>query len=630
MQSARITDILNQIQNVRIAVYGDFCLDAYLIMDPRGSEISLETGLKAEAVHQHYYSPGGASNIAANLVALKPADVLSIGVIGDDIYGRELKMQLEALDINTSFLITQKDNFDTYVFTKRIMEEEEGPRIDFGTYNQRSSETDQKLLQGIKYALDNFDVLIFNQQVPWSITNEAFIDAVNKLFIEYNEKIVLLDSRHYNKRFRNVCRKVNDIELVRLSENNDKTQTELNLREIKGYLQKIYYGKPIFVTCGERGIMTIDDEGVYHIPGLHLMTKLDTVGAGDTTISALALCLGAGISPKEAAVFANFAAAVTVQKLFITGTANGREILEIGEDPDFIFNVDRANNVNVAEYVRGTDIEICNSGILHKTAQIKHVVFDHDGTLSTLRRGWDVVMKNMMIESITGKKDLDKKRIEKIEKRVDDYIKQSTGVQTIVQMDMLVHLVKEFKIVAEERILDKSEYKNIYLVKLLKIVRERIKAIQIDPALKEKYTIQYFREILEGLKIRGIKMYLASGTDVQDVIDEAQILGYADFFEERIYGSVDDLKKFSKKLLIESIIQENQLKAYEFAVIGDGPVEIREGKKMQGIAIGVASNEEFGYGLNISKRKQLIKAGADLIIPDYCNSVQLLTFLFGT
>ena len=111
MSPARIKEILNEIEKVKVAVYGDFCLDAYWIMDPRGSEISLETGLKAEAVRSHYYSPGGAANITANLAALDPSAILAIGAIGEDIFGKELKRQLDAFGIDTSLLITQKKRF---------------------------------------------------------------------------------------------------------------------------------------------------------------------------------------------------------------------------------------------------------------------------------------------------------------------------------------------------------------------------------------------------------------------------------------------------------------------------------------------------------------------------------------
>jgi sugar/nucleoside kinase (ribokinase family)/phosphoglycolate phosphatase-like HAD superfamily hydrolase len=599
-------------------------------MDPRGSEISLETGLKAEAVSRHYYSPGGASNIAANLVALKPAEILSIGVIGNDIYGRELKRQLNTLNINTSYLISQKENFDTYVFTKRILDEEEEPRIDFGIYNKRSIHTDKELLDGIMYALENYDVLIFNQQVPWSISNDTFINEANKLFRKYDDKIVLLDSRHYNIKFKNVYRKLNDIELSRINKKGTRSLEESSLEEIFENLINVFERKPIFVTCGERGIVSIDTSGVHHTPGIQLMTKLDTVGAGDTTMSALACCLGAKIIPEEAAIFANLAAAVTVQKLFITGTANGQEILEISNNPDYIFNVDLANDISLANYHQGTDIEICNSGIIGQTQRVKHIVFDHDGTLSILRRGWDVIMQEMMIESITGGNIQDEKAIERIRKRVVDYINQSTGVQTILQMEMLVELVREFNLIEEDAVLDRYAYKSIFSNRLLQIVNKRLEVFQSKHSQREKYMIKGSVEILKGLKDKGILLYLASGTDIENVKHEASILGYADYFEGRIYGSVDDVSKFSKKLVIGNIIKDNQLQENEFAVIGDGPVEIREGKRMNGIAIGVASNEEVGYDLNLDKRKRLIKAGADIIISDYLQSTQLLDFLFGS
>ena len=121
MKEQRIKEILNQIKDVKIAVYGDFCIDAYWIMDPRGSEVSVETGLQAHSIGRHYYSLGGASNIVANIAALKPAGIRVISVIGDDIFGRELTRQLKSLEVDTSSLIIQKENFDTVAFTKRCL-----------------------------------------------------------------------------------------------------------------------------------------------------------------------------------------------------------------------------------------------------------------------------------------------------------------------------------------------------------------------------------------------------------------------------------------------------------------------------------------------------------------------------
>ena len=123
-------------------------------------------------------------------------------------------------------------------------------------------------------------------------------------------------------------------------------------------------------------------------------------------------------------------------------------------------------------------------------------------------------------------------------------------------------------------------------------------------------------------------MYLASGTDLEDTRREAEILGYAQYFNGGIYGSVGDIKKFSKKLLIGKILKQNNLTGSNLAVIGDGPVEIRECRKQGGIAIGVASDEVRRYGLDVSKRRRLIRAGSDIVISDFSQHQQLVDLLF--
>ncbi|MCK4466503.1 MAG: HAD family hydrolase [Bacteroidales bacterium] len=633
MRSNQIIEILKKINKVKIAVYGDFCLDAYWIMDPGGSEISVETGLQAEAVRKHYYSPGGASNIVANLSALKPASIKVIGVIGDDLFGRELTLQLVSLNADISSLIVQKENFSTITFTKKYLEENEEPRIDFGFFNERSEETDKKILKNLRVALQNYDALIFNQQVPRSITNEEFINEINTLFKEFENKIILLDSRHYNDKFNNVFRKTNDIEIARLNGVDLNPNDIVSTTDIKRYAKNIYKQskKPIFITRGSRGILTIDSEGVSEIPGIQLLTKLDPVGAGDTIISALVLCLAAGIKPRDAAIFANFAAAVTVQKLFTTGTASGEEILEISKDPDYIYQPELAEDLRRANYLSGTDIELCYSEGIKRTGKIKHAVFDHDGTISTIRLGWETIMEPVMINAILG----DKYKIasetlyHRVRKRVIDYINKSTGVQTIVQMEGLIKMVEEFNIVPKDNILDKFGYKKKYNDALMEMVNKRLTRFNKGELDINDYTIKGAVRFLQALSDRDVKLYLASGTDQEDVLNEARLLGYADLFDGGIYGSVGDVSKYSKKIVIEKIIKKNNLKGSELVVFGDGPVEIRECRKHEGIAIGIASNEIRRYGLNPDKRTRLIKAGAHIIAPDFSQFEDLINLLFN-
>jgi phosphoglycolate phosphatase-like HAD superfamily hydrolase len=127
---------------------------------------------------------------------------------------------------------------------------------------------------------------------------------------------------------------------------------------------------------------------------------------------------------------------------------------------------------------------------------------------------------------------------------------------------------------------------------------------------------------------KGIKMFLASGTDVEDVRHEASLLGYGHFFGDRIFGAVGDLTKEAKRIVLDQILDTiGHSETRKIVTFGDGPVEIRETRKNGGITVGIASNELRRYGLNPAKRTRLIKAGADMILPDFSQSDRLLELL---
>ncbi len=144
----------------------------------------------------------------------------------------------------------------------------------------------------------------------------------------------------------------------------------------------------------------------------------------------------------------------------------------------------------------------------------------------------------------------------------------------------------------------------------------------------EDFTLKNAVLFLEKLHTAGVKLYLASGTDEADVKSEAQVLGNDHLFEGRIYGAVGDITKEAKKIVLDRILDSIGESALgKVATFGDGPVEMRETNKRGGISIGVASNELRRYGLNESKRTRLIKAGADVIIPDFSQVSQILSLL---
>ncbi|MDP6780100.1 MAG: HAD family hydrolase, partial [Candidatus Latescibacteria bacterium] len=133
--------------------------------------------------------------------------------------------------------------------------------------------------------------------------------------------------------------------------------------------------------------------------------------------------------------------------------------------------------------------------------------------------------------------------------------------------------------------------------------------------------------LLEHLSDRGFALYLASGTDIAYVRNEARLLGIDRFFAGRIFGALDRHESFSKAMVIQDILREHGLNGDELLGFGDGYVEIENVKAVGGIAVGVASDEKRREGVDAWKRDRLIRAGADVIIPEYREQEQLIAYL---
>lgn len=256
-----------------------------------------------------------------------------------------------------------------------------------------------------------------------------------------------------------------------------------------------------------------------------------------------------------------------------------------------------------------------------KRANLKAVLFDFDGTISTLRHGWENVMGPFMVEMIVG----NTKQDDTITELVDKYIDRSTGTQTIYQMQWLVDTIKEYGYNLDTP-KDPWWYKTEYNKRLERYIAERKESIIKNKTFKWKYIIRGSIIFLDRLKQKGINIYVASGTDHPDVVKEAEILGLKKYFNE-IQGAPLGKVQCSKEWVLKKLITESFIKGYELAVIGDGPVEIALGREFGAISLGVASNEEGLGGINLAKRNRLIKAGAHAIVGDFENNNDILTWL---
>lgn len=632
MNPEQLKKILNDISSVKIAVLGDFCLDAYWFVDEAMSEISVETNQATRPVRTQRYSLGGAGNVTNNIAAMGIKDIRAFGVIGTDPFGAEMVRIMKATGINADNLLIQQDEWYTHTYAKPYIDDLELNRVDFGNYNVLSTETADRLIASLIKVVPEVDVVIINQQVPSGIHIDYFKKRLVEVVKQFPAKLFIVDSRSFNDFYDGTLRKMNDTEAARLCGLNKKPDEVVLYSEVVASAKTLFgrFGKPLFITRGSKGSLTIDESGISEIPGLLIMSKVDTVGAGDSYLAGAASALAAGYPMKTAAELGALVAGVTVQKLFTTGTATPEEIIHLGKESDFIYHHELAEELRMAKYIENTEIEIVDHSLLSKDIYPKHAIFDHDGTISTLREGWEEIMAPMMIKAILGNnfKDADDALYHKVETRVAEFIDKTTGIQTLVQMQGLIALVREFGCVPENEILDIFGYKKIYNDELLLMVKEREKKLQLGELALEDFTVKNAFPFLSRLYKAGVKLYLASGTDEVDVKSEAKALGYEYLFEGRIYGAVGDINKEAKKIVLDRILDSiGTSESGQIITFGDGPVEIRETHKRNGITVGMATNEQRRYGLNAHKRTRLIKAGADIVISDFSQMEQLLELL---
>ena len=266
-----------------------------------------------------------------------------------------------------------------------------------------------------------------------------------------------------------------------------------------------------------------------------------------------------------------------------------------------------------------SEIEIINAHL--PRGRFRSALFDFDGTLSLIREGWPQVMIPMMVAVLrdTGTVETETE----LQEKVEEFVMRLNGRQTIYQMIQLAEEVKH----RGGTPLEPLEYKHRYHDLLMERIGHRLVALEKGGATAAEWLVPGSTQLLQDLRLRQFTLYLASGTDVKYVRHEVGLLQLNDYFGDRVYGALDDYWNFSKKLIIEKMLAEHQLHGAELIGFGDGFVEIEEVKRAGGAAIGVASDEANRGRLNDWKRRRLIQAGADIIIPDYQHAQPLLAWL---
>ena len=323
--------LLGQIENARVGLVGDLCLDLYWLADMKLSELSRETPNYPLPVVEERYSPGGAGNVACNMAALKPEKVLALGVIGTDWRGDLLLESLKKNEIRCDYLI-QDDGRVTNTYIKPLRRGisdvvYEDARIDFEAREPVSEETENKILQALEHMEKEVDVICVSDQMKFG----CITPKVREYLCELGKqgKTIVVDSRDHADAYRWVTVKPNEVESAR----SFGKGTETEMEELSQLALSIFRKneRTTLMTLGERGCFVVDEDKAVHCEACKVEGSIDFCGAGDTFMAGYGTLLAAVASPLQAAQIANLCSAVTIKKIGTTGTASREEVVKMWE-----------------------------------------------------------------------------------------------------------------------------------------------------------------------------------------------------------------------------------------------------------------------------------------------------------
>lgn len=289
--------------HANVLVVGDIMLDRY--WQGGTQRISPEAPVPVVNVQDMVEKPGGAANVALNIVSLT-ANATLMGIVGHDQAADVLESELHQAGVNSA--LKRLPDHKTITKLRIISLHQQLIRLDF-----------EQPLQGMDGEIDEFEFaekIKYVKAVVFSDYHKGGIQNITKLInIARAANIpVLIDP------------KGNDFTIYRgaslITPNRKEFEAvaghfydDRSLYEKAQALLKQYDIEAILITRGAEGMSLVaQNADIVNLPA-HAHEVYDVTGAGDTVIAVMAAAIAAGCSNTQAMLLANTAAGIVVTKL---------------------------------------------------------------------------------------------------------------------------------------------------------------------------------------------------------------------------------------------------------------------------------------------------------------------------
>jgi D-glycero-beta-D-manno-heptose-7-phosphate kinase len=328
LSASRARQILSAATKTRVLVLGDVMLDQFIWGGV--SRISPEAPVPVVDFERESFMPGGAANVARNLISLNVSTEI-FGAIGNDSAGQQLKKLLAEQKIGCNGLVSNSSRH-TSIKTRIVAHKQQIVRIDRETRDGLDEKLTGKLLGVLKLKLKNADAIIVGDYGKGVVT-QPLLNEIKSLcrargvWLSFDPKPV----HHLNLSNLSLITP-NRKEAFELTGMPDDTKNanpfaDKNLMVVAERLLNELRPAVLLITLGELGMLLCQrGQKPFHIPTV-AQEVFDVSGAGDTVIASFTLAIAAGALPIEAAILSNHAAGIVVGKIG-TATTSSEELLK--------------------------------------------------------------------------------------------------------------------------------------------------------------------------------------------------------------------------------------------------------------------------------------------------------------
>jgi D-beta-D-heptose 7-phosphate kinase / D-beta-D-heptose 1-phosphate adenosyltransferase len=305
---------LDRAASVRILVAGDVMLDVYV--SGSAVRISPEAPVPVVSVSQRRYLPGGAANVAANILALG-SQVSLAGVTGVDESAVRLRRELDSTGVNMDALIEDTARRTT-TKTRITAHGQQIVRFDEEDRSPLAESTEALLRARCEDLLPGVDACVISDYAK-GVAGDSFCRWLIGEAVKLKKPVVVDPKSRDLGRYRgatvvtpNQKETAAAVRALRAQPSDEPVENPGDLeRAVKLLLPKIA-PSALLVTRGEDGMSLFDQrQTVRHLSALRNEVA-DVTGAGDTVAGVLAIALGLGLTLFDAASIANIAAGIAV------------------------------------------------------------------------------------------------------------------------------------------------------------------------------------------------------------------------------------------------------------------------------------------------------------------------------